>query len=66
MDVNHVPWNLLLCTALGIWLMAAPAVLGARGAAANSDHLAGALVVTWAVIAYGEIVRPVRLLNIPM
>jgi uncharacterized membrane protein len=66
MDLNHVPWNLLLCTALGIWLMAAPAMLGARGAAANSDHLAGALVVTWAVIAYGEVVRPARLLNIPV
>jgi len=30
------------------------------------DHLAGALVVTWAVIGFGEIVRPIRLLNVLM
>jgi len=66
LDLNNVPWNLLLCAALGVWLMAAPAVLGATGAAANVDHLVGALIVTWAVIAFGEIVRPVRLLNVLM
>jgi hypothetical protein len=36
------------------------------GTAADSSHLAGALVVTWAVIAFSEVARPVRLLNIPM
>jgi hypothetical protein len=56
----------LLSTALGVWLMAAPAVLGITGRAADSSHLAGALVVTWVVIAFGEVARPVRLLNIPM
>lgn len=65
-DLNNVPWNLWVCAALGIWLMAAPAILGTTGAAADSSHLAGALVVTWAVMAFGEIVRPVRLLNILM
>ena len=66
MDLNHVPWNLLLCAALGVWLLAAPAVLGATGAAANGDYLAGALVVTWAVMAFGEIVRTIRMLNVLM
>jgi hypothetical protein len=66
LDLNNVPWNLLASAVLGVWLMAAPAVLGATGAAANVEHLAGALVVTWAVIAFGEIVRPVRLLNVLM
>ena len=66
MDLHNVSWNLLLCATLGVWLMAAPAVLGATGAAANVDHLVGALIVTWAVIAFGEIVRPVRLLNVLM
>lgn len=65
-DFDNVPWNLLGSAALGVWLMAAPAVLSATGAAANSDHLAGALVVTWAVIAFGEVARPARLLNIPL
>lgn len=63
MDLVNVPWNLVLSAALGVWLMASPAVVGSSGAAANSNHLAGALVVTWAVVAFGEIIRPVRFLN---
>jgi hypothetical protein len=66
MDLNNVPWNLALSAALGLWVMAAPAVLGIAGSAANSSYLAGALVITWAVIAFGEVARPARLLNIPM
>jgi uncharacterized membrane protein len=64
LDLNNVPWTLLLSAALGVWLMAAPAVLGVTEAAADSNYLAGALVVTWAVIGFGEVTRPVRLLNI--
>jgi hypothetical protein len=45
-------------------MMFAPSALDATGRAADSDHVIGALVVTWAVIAFGEIVRPVRLLNV--
>lgn len=66
MDLNNVPWNLLLSAALGLWVMATPAVLGLTGLAANSSYLAGALVVTWAVIAFGEVARPARLLNVAM
>jgi hypothetical protein len=66
LDLNNVPWTLVLTAALGVWLVAAPAVLGVTGAAADSSYLAGALVVTWAVIAFSEIARPVRLLNIPV
>lgn len=64
MELNNVPWNLLVSAAIGVWLMLAPAVLRATGAAADSDHLVGALIVTWAVISFGEVVRPARLLNI--
>jgi hypothetical protein len=64
MDLDNVPATLLLSAALGVWLMAAPAVLGSAGTAANNNYLVGALAVTWAVIAFGEIVRPIRLLNI--
>jgi hypothetical protein len=59
-----VPWNLLLSVALGIWLMFAPSVFGTQGAAADSDHLVGALVVTFAVIAMGEVTRAARFTNI--
>ncbi len=64
MDLDNVPWNLLLVALLGVWLMATPAMLGTTGSSADVEHLAGALVLTWAVIAFGEIVRPVRLLNV--
>lgn len=66
MDLNNVPWTLVASAAIGVWLMAAPAVLAVSGAAADFGHVAGALVVTWSVIAFGEIVRPMRLLNIVM
>lgn len=66
LDLSNVPTTLLVSTALGVWQMAAPAVLRIDGAAADSNHLTGALVVTWSVIAFGEIARPVRLLNIPI
>jgi hypothetical protein len=44
--------------------MAAPSVLGLSGAAANSTHIVGALVVTFAVVAFAEPARTVRLLNV--
>jgi hypothetical protein len=47
LDLNNVPGALLLTTSLGIWLMAAPSLLGVSGLAADSNYLAGALVVTW-------------------
>lgn len=59
-----VPWNLLLSAILGVWVMAAPAVLGSQGAAADSDHLVGALVVTVAVIAMAEVARAMRFVNV--
>ena len=64
MELNSIPWNLALCAALGVWLMAAPTALGSSGAAGASDLLAGALIVTFAVIGFGEAARGVRLLNL--
>lgn len=61
-----LPWNLLLSALLGVWIMAAPAVFGSRDAAADSDHLVGALVVTFAMIALAEVSRAVRFVNIPL
>ena len=59
-----VPWNLALSALAGLWLMFAPAVLANGGRAADSDHLFGALIITFAVIAMGEVGRPLRLLNV--
>ena len=59
-----LPLTLLVSAALGVWLMFAPSVFGSSGGAADSDHLVGALVVTFAVIALGEVVRAVRFINV--
>lgn len=59
-----LPWNLLVGTGLGVWLMFAPSVLGSIGAAAHSDHLFGALIVTVAVIALADVGRATRYINV--
>ena len=66
LDLDQVPWNLPLAAACGVSIMFAPDVLGITGAAADNDHVVGALIVTWAVIGFGEISRPARLLNVPL
>ena len=48
---------------LGLWLMAAPAVLGYGGAARGNDRIAGPLSVSCAIIAAWEITRALRILN---
>ncbi|HZW07758.1 MAG TPA: vitamin K epoxide reductase family protein, partial [Phycisphaerales bacterium] len=39
LDLNNIPWNMALSAAIGIWLMAAPSILGATGRAADSGHV---------------------------
>jgi hypothetical protein len=54
----------LLSTVIGLWLMAAPAILGYGGTAADADHIAGPLVVSFAVISMWEVTRSVLRLNL--
>ena len=61
-----VPWNLLVTAALGAWLMIAPDVFQTQGQAADSDHILGALVVTVAIVAFAEVTRAVRFINIAL
>lgn len=59
-----VPWTLAVSAVLGVWLLAAPAVLGAHGPAADSDHLVGAVVLTVVATALAEVTRAARYLNV--
>ena len=59
-----LPWNLLLATALGVWLMFTPSTLGSTGTAAHVDHLVGALIVTISVIAFADVGRAARFINV--
>ncbi len=61
-----VPWNLLVTAALGVWLMIAPDVFQTQGQAADSDHILGALVVTIAIVAFAEVTRAARFINIAL
>jgi len=63
-EAFSAPWNLWLSTLVGIWLMSAPTMLNLVGAAADSTHIMGALVVTFSVIAFAEPSRLVRVLNV--
>ena len=62
----NLPWNLLLCILIGIWLMCTRVTLGTDGWMANADHLVGALVLTVVSVSAAEVARPVRFLLIPL
>lgn len=58
------PAHLLVSALLGVWLMFAPWILGIEGAAANNIYIVAALVATFAIIAFSEIARVVRMVNV--
>jgi nucleoside-diphosphate-sugar epimerase/uncharacterized membrane protein len=58
------PWTLLLSIAIGVWLTFTRLSFDSSGAMADSDHLIGALVVTFSIIALAEVGRAVRFINI--
>ena len=62
--VTFPPTLLALC-AIGIWLTFTRLTFGNSGALTNSDHLTGLLIVTFAIIAFAEVARAVRFLNVP-
>jgi len=58
-----LPWALLASCAVGLWFMFTRLSFGTSGQMANSDHLFGALVVTFAIIAFAEVARPLHFIN---
>lgn len=62
--VTFPPTLLALC-AIGIWLTFTRLTYGNGGAMTNSDHVTGLLIVTFAIIAFAEVARAVRLLIVP-
>ncbi|KTC84083.1 vitamin K epoxide reductase family protein [Legionella brunensis] len=59
-----LPWNLILCLLIGLWLMFTRITLGTEGSMANADHLIGSLVITITITALAETVRVLRVLNL--
>lgn len=63
---STVPWSLAVTTLLGIWLLLAPAAFGVsiRSGAADAAHIGGAVVIVASVVAFAEVVRAVRWVNL--
>jgi hypothetical protein len=57
-------WPQLAAFALGIWLTAAPGVLGYGGTPAANDHVVGPLAAMFGLVAVFEVTRPVRWVNL--
>lgn len=66
MGIHRITPTLALAAVLGAGLMFTPAIFGMTGAAADSNHLVGPLVITFSVIALADVARTVRWLNIPL
>lgn len=64
---SRASWSLWVSAAIGVWLMFAPGALGIgiEQAAADSDHLVGALVIVMAIVSLSEVARPKCFLNVP-
>lgn len=60
------PWMLTISTVLGLWLMASPTVfgIGIETPFADLNHLGGALVIVFAVMAMAEVLRSFRYFNV--
>ena len=58
------PWTLTLSIAVGVWLTFTRLAFDSSGAMANSDHLVGLLVVTFSIMAWAEVGRAIRFINI--
>jgi hypothetical protein len=59
-----LPWTLVLSVAIGVALMMTRLLLDASGTAANNDHIVGALVITFSIMALAEVARPLRFINV--
>jgi hypothetical protein len=60
----NIPWNLLLSTAIGVWLMYTPYQFSIQKPIADHFTTIGALIVTFTIIAMSEVGRTLRFLNI--
>jgi fatty-acid desaturase len=57
-------WAQVICMLLGLWLMAAPAVLGYGRPESTSDRILGPIIASLAAVAIWEVARELRWLNL--
>ena len=59
-----VSWPLIASTIIGVALMCTRLLFDTSGQAADNDHIVGSLVVTFSIMAWGEVARPLRFVNV--
>lgn len=59
-------WPHLLTMSIGVWLIAAPSVLGVEGRAADSAHILGPLIASVGLMAASDILRGLRWCQLPL
>jgi hypothetical protein len=59
-------WVQMVSSLLGVWLMAAPAVLGYGDPARTNDRIVGPLSASFAFIAIWEVTRGLRWAGLPL
>ncbi|MEO6422275.1 MAG: vitamin K epoxide reductase family protein [Candidatus Nitrotoga sp.] len=57
-------WTLAMSVVIGIILMSTRLIFDTSGMAANNDHVIGSLVITFSIMAFSEVGRPLRFANI--
>lgn len=60
----NVPWNLLVSALIGAFMLFGNRVLGASGILENNMDVCGGLIVVFSVIAWAEVIRAARFVNI--
>ncbi|MER3375033.1 MAG: SPW repeat protein [Allomuricauda sp.] len=58
-------WTIFINIILGIWLMAAPTILGYGPIASDNGHIVGPIIVTFSTISLWEATNAVRKWNYP-
>jgi hypothetical protein len=59
-------WGLIVAALLGLWLMAAPAVMGYGAPASTVDRIVGPVAAALATIGIWEVTRPLRWTLLPL
>ena len=59
-------WARVAGALAGIWLMAAPSVLGYAGAARISDLIVGPIAASLSIVAMSQVTRSVRWATVPL
>lgn len=59
----RIPWNLLITALIGAWLLFANEVLGYSGILGDNTDVCGALIVVFSIIAWAEVARAIRFIN---